>query len=335
MRLALTGAGSFLGGRVLPRLVEARGADSVVAIDVGPAPAALRVRGRLLDLTEPASDQRLLEVFREEEVDTVVHLAFFTGPRKDTTYAHELESIGTLNVLAAAAAAGVRHVVLRSWTAVYGARGQNPSYLAEDMPLRPAVGLSWMRDKLEAEQHAAAFARRYPQMTITVLRMALLLGPGVRTFYTRILDRRMLPVLMGYDPLVQLLHPDDAVAAVEAALTHPHPGAFNVVPTRPIPLLSALHLAEKVPVPVPHPVAYAAADLLWAAGVGQAPAGFVDYVRFPFVADGEKARREMGFVARHSSREALASYLRYRHPRSAARSSSESEPAGEPAQAGA
>lgn len=335
MRLAVTGTGSFLGGRLLPRLVETRGADGVVAIDVGSAPAALGARRREMDLTEPASDQRLLDLFREEEVDTVLHLAFFTSPRKDTTYAHELESIGTLNVLAAAAAAGVRHVVLRSWTAVYGARGQNPNYLTEDRPLSPAQGLAWMRDKLEAEQHAAAFARRYPQMAITVLRMALLLGPGVRTFYTRIFDRRVLPVLMGYDPLVQLLHPDDAVAALEAALAQPRAGAFNVVPKRPIPLLSALHLAEKVPVPVPHPVAYAAADLLWAAGVGQAPAGFVNYVRFPFVADGERARREMGFVARHSSREALMSYLRYRHPRAAVRSSRESEAVVQPAEAGA
>ena len=94
---------------------------------------------------------------------------------RDTTYAHELESIGTLNVLAAAAAAGVRHVVLRSFTAVYGARGQNPNFLTEDLPLQPSPGLAWVRDKLEAEQHAASFARRYPQMAVTraALRAAL------------------------------------------------------------------------------------------------------------------------------------------------------------------
>jgi UDP-glucose 4-epimerase len=341
VRLAITGSGSFLGGRLLPRLVAARGAERVVAIDIGPAPAALRARRREVDLTEPASDQKLLDAFREEEVDTVLHLAYFTSPRKDTTYAHELESIGTLNVLAAAAAAGVRHVVLRSWTAVYGARGQNPNYLTEDMPLQPALGLGWMRDKLEAEQHAAWFARRYPRMSVTVLRLAVLFGPGVRTFYTRIFDRRLLPVLLGYDPLVQFLHPDDGVAAFEAALEKPTAGAFNVVPTKAIPLLSALHLAEKIPVPVPHPIAYASADLLWATGVGQAPSGFVDYVRFPFVADGEKARRELGFSARHSSRDALLSYLRYRHPRPGA-AAEEAKPEavappepGEPAEAGA
>jgi len=40
----------------------------------------------------------------------------------------------------------------------------------------------------------------------------------------------------------------------------------------------------------------------------------VDYVRYPFVADGAKAKRELGWTASHSSREALEAYLRYRHP---------------------
>src|SRR5205085_1799238 len=80
-------------------------------------------------------------------------------------------------------------------------------------------------------------------------------------------------------------------------------GAFNVVPARPIPLLTAYHLAAKVPLAVPHPAAYAASDLLWSAGLGPAPGAFVDYVRFPFVADGEKAKAGLGFTARHSSRE--------------------------------
>jgi UDP-glucose 4-epimerase len=317
VRLAVTGTGSWLGSRILRRLVAAHGADDLLAVDVAPAPAALSVRWREVDLTAPASDQRLLEVFREEQVDRVLHLAFFTDPRRDTGYSHELESIGTLALLAAATAAGVRHVVLRSWTAVYGARGENPAFLVEDSPLASRSSLSWLRDKVEAEEHAASFARRYPDLTVTRLRFAALFGPGVRSFYTRIFDKRVVPFLFGYDPLIQLLHPEDALRALEAALERPASGAFNVVPQRPISLLTALHLAEKVPVAVPHAVAYAAADLLWSAGVGKAPGGFVDYVRFPFVADGEKAARELGFVPRYSSQEALMSYLRYRYPAAA------------------
>lgn len=316
-RTAITGIASFLGSRVLWRLVETRAPDTLLAVDVAAPPPALGVRHRALDLTEPASDQRLLELLREEEVDTVVHAAFFTNPRRDAGYAHELESIGTLNLLAAAAAAGVQRVIVRSFTAVYGARGHNPNFLTEDHPLQPNPSLSWVRDKLEAEQHAAAFARRYPGMAVTVLRFAPLFGPGVHTFYTRIFDRRVVPLLMGYDPLVQLLHPDDAVAALLSAIEAAPGGAYNVVPSRPIPLLTAFHLAAKIPVFVPHPVAYAGADLLWAAGLGAAPGAFVDYVRYLFVADGEKARQRLGFAPRYSSRESVSAYLRYRHPHAA------------------
>jgi len=312
-RTAVTGVASFLGARVLRRLAERDGASSVVAIDVAAPPSALEVVHRAIDLTEPASDQKVLDTLREEGVTRLVHCAFFTSPRRDSTYSHELESIGTLNLLAAAAAAGVDHVLMRSFTAVYGARGQNPNFLTEDRPLQPNPGLAWVRDKLEAEQHAASFARRYPDLRVTVLRFAPLLGPDVHNFYTRLLDHRVVPTVLGYDPLVQMLHPDDALSAFELALAKAKGGAFNVVPTRPITLGTALHTAAKVPLPVPHPAAYPLVDLLWAAGLADAPGGFVDYARYLFVADGEKARRELGFTARHSSRDALISYLHYRH----------------------
>src|SRR5262249_49061816 len=161
------------------------------------------------------------------------------------------------------------------------------------------------RDKLEAEQHAAAFARRYPDLSITVLRFAPLFGPGVHTFYTRIFDHRVVPLLMGYDPLVQLLHPTDAVGAFLAAVESAPGGPPPLAPSRPTPLLTAYHLAAKIPVFVPPPLAYAGADALWAAGVGAAPGRFVDYVRYSSVADGERARDRLGFVARFSSRESL------------------------------
>jgi UDP-glucose 4-epimerase len=314
-RIAITGTSSFLGGALLRRLLERHGTDGVVAVDIASPPATLHgVRRRLVDFTEPGSDQRLLDVFREEEVRAALHLAFFTSPRRDASYAHELESIGTLSLLGAAAAAGLEHVVMRSFTAVYGAQGQNPNFIREDHRLHPNPSLAWARDKLEAEHHASSFAKRYPALKITVLRLAPLFGPGVRTFYSRIFDHRVVPVVLGYDPLLQLLHPEDALGALSIALEKAPGGAFNIVPRGSVGLMTALHLAEKIPVPVPHPAAYAGSDLLWAAGLGTAPGGFVDYARYGFRADGEKAERVLGWKARYSSRDALFAYLDYRYP---------------------
>jgi UDP-glucose 4-epimerase len=313
-RVALTGASSFLGSRLLRRLMARRGAGSVVVLDVARPPGAAGVRYRMVDLTLPAADRKLVEILREEDVDTVVHAAFYTDPRRDVAYSHELESIGTLHLLAACAASGVTRFVQRSFTAVYGARGRNPSFLTEEHPAQPDEEFWWVRDKAEAERHALRFGASHPGLTVTVLRLAPLVGPGVFTFYTRLFARRAVSVVMGYDPLLQLLHPEDALDAFERALRRPKAGVFNVVPRDAVTLRTILHLAEKVVVPVPHPVAYALADLLWTTGLGEAPGGFLDYVRFVCVADGEKARRELGYEPRHTSREAFMDYLAYRYP---------------------
>ena len=159
----------LLPGRAHPAPPRpARGPDAVVVLDVAPPPSALPgVRHRLVDLTLPVADRKVLEVLQEEEVDTVVHAAFYTNPRRDSAYSHELESIGTLHLMAACAAAGVRHVVQRSFTAVYGARGQNPSFLTEQTGRSRTSGsggsaTSWRRSSTRSPSRAAIRAGTWP-----------------------------------------------------------------------------------------------------------------------------------------------------------------------------
>ena len=98
------------------------------------------------------------------------------------------------------------------------------------------------------------------------------------------------------------------------AVFSPTRGAFNITPRGVLSLTTGIHLSGKVPAPVPHLASYWAVDALYAAGLVEAPSGFIDYVRYPCVADGERAKRVLDFEARYSSRQALDSYIAYRHP---------------------
>jgi nucleoside-diphosphate-sugar epimerase len=112
------------------------------------------------------------------------------------------------------------------------------------------------------------------------------------------------PVPRGSNPFVQLLHPDDASTALLAAVERGAEGAFNVVPKAPIPWRTAVLLADRVALPLPSSLVRVASPMLW--GV---PGGFVDYLEHACVADGARARSQLGFAPRYRSRESLAVWL--------------------------
>jgi UDP-glucose 4-epimerase len=85
-------------------------------------------------------------------------------------------------------------------------------------------------------------------------------------------------------------------------------GAFNIVGDGVLPLSRVIHLAGRIALPVPHPLAGGALSALWLTQMSSLPSAFVDYLRYVCVADGERARTELGFRPAHSTREAILDF---------------------------
>ena len=307
--VALTGASSFLGANLVGLLEEDDSIARVVAIDAKPpATAGKKTRVYGVDLAEPGSEARLAEIFAAEGATTLVHLAFLGSPTSATAWVHELESVGTMHALAAARQAGIRKLILRSQTLLYGAHPTNPNFLTEAHPLRASRDEPFFADKIEAEAQAARFAERTAGATVTILRTALVMGPTVKTFVTRYLSRRVVPTMMGFDPLVQFVHEIDAIAAFKLAIDRDMPGIFNIVGDGVIPLSTVIKLAGRLSIPVPHSLAVSVGALMWVAQLALAPPAFFHYLHFLCIADGAKARHEMGFRAAYTTREAVLDF---------------------------
>jgi UDP-glucose 4-epimerase len=306
----VTGAAGRLGGHLVSSLEEDNRVARIVAIDAGAgAAASSKTRSYDVDLTQPAAEARVAEIFAAERVDALAHLAFLPAPTHASAWAHELESVGTMHVTVAARQAHVRKLVLLSQTWLYGAHPSNPNFLTEKHPLRAPRSEPFFADKIEAEEQARKLAQRSAGTVVTILRMAPILGPTVESAITRYLSRRVVPTMMGFDPLVQFLHEADAVAALHLAIARDAPGTFNVVGAGVLALSAAIRSAGRMALPVPHPVAEAATAIGWAAQFVEAPPAFLKYLRFVCVADGAKARDELGFTPAYTSREALADFV--------------------------
>jgi UDP-glucose 4-epimerase len=235
-------------------------------------------------------------------------MAFLGSPAHARGLAHELESVGTMRLLNAARQTSIRKLVMWSQTLLYGAHPTNPNFLSERHPLRAPGNEPFFMDKVDAEAEANRFAERDAGVTVTVLRTAPIVGPTVRNYVSRYLARRFVPTMMGYDPLVQFLHEADAVAAFKLAIFRDVPGTFNIVGDGVLPLSTVIKLAGRAALPIPHPLAAPIIGALWLAQVSEAPPGFLDYLRYVCVADGEKAAREMGFTPAYTTREALTDF---------------------------
>ncbi|MDX9999797.1 MAG: NAD-dependent epimerase/dehydratase family protein [Polyangia bacterium] len=307
--VALTGAHGQLGSELIRRLEADRRYYKVVAFDLRKPDFPLeKTQFHKIDLTLPNADGHLAAILRSERVDTLVHLAFLSDFTHRSSWAHELESIGSMHVLNACSESQVGRFVMWSQGMCYGANPNNPAYLREDHPLEAASGPNdtFFADKIDAEHQVRQFAQERPEVTVTVLRMAPVLSAQSSNVISRMLTSRTIPVLLGYDPLMQFLHPSDASSALKQVIDHEHPGVFNIASNGVLPLRTVIGLLGRLPLPVPASVASRLGHFLWMGQVVDVPPSFLSFLRYPCVLDTDKARFELGFEPEHDIHGILA-----------------------------
>ncbi len=248
------------------------------------------------------------DLLKTESVDTVCHLTFLE--RAQTSAAYDIHVTGTIRMLEAAAETGVRKVILRSSTAVYGALPGNSAFLKEEQP--PASGRSagYTRQLVEIEAFCKGFRHHSPQVNLTILRFANIIGPVVNTPVTRFLRGAYAPVLLGFDPMMQVIHEKDVLNALVYAIEQDVPGVYNVAAEGVLPLTKIMALTKTFPIPVLHWIASRSIRRLRRRGfpVNQYMPFELDRLRYACVGDTTRMREEMGFAPGYRAEEALREF---------------------------
>lgn len=176
-RIALvTGGSGFVGGHLIPRLIEAgwqvRGIGRSTASRA--AVAALGAEPREADLSDPSALEGAMT-----GVDTVFHVAAhfkLWGPRR-TFRAMNVD--GTRNVVAAAERAGVRRIVYVSAAAVVMGRPEPQLGVTEDLPLHRMGFAPYSASKAEAEDILRAANERRTGLSTVAIRPPFTWGPDM------------------------------------------------------------------------------------------------------------------------------------------------------------
>lgn len=308
----VTGVSRDWGGRVASELVAMPDLHVIGLDNEKPDPEIKGLDFIKADIRNP----HLVDLLQEEGVEVVCHLAFMES-QQPNEQALDFNVIGTMKVFGACSQSGVKKIVLKSTTAVYGANPDNSAFLREEHPLKSNSENGYVHDMVEVESFCNGFRLQAPDITLTILRFPSIIGPSVDTPMTRLLQQPFPPVLLGFDPMVQIIHENDVVGAILYAIDQEIPGVYNVAAEGVMPLYKLIKLSGKQPLPVFHLFAYWGSDLLNLTGIPYQkymPVD-IDYIRYAWVSDLNKMRETMGFTPDFTAEEALREFAGFQRMR--------------------
>src|SRR6476659_2945708 len=270
----VTGVSRDLGSR-FARTLAAEEHTEVVGIDVAPPRHDL---GKADFVRADIRNPVISKVIATRGVDTVVHLAVVATPGPGgRSSMKEINVIGTMQLLAACQkAATFRKLVVQSSISVYGGSPRDPAKFTEDMSPRVQPRTGFGKDSVEVESYVRGLGRRRPDVVVTTLRLANLMGAGVDSHVTRYLSLPVVPRVMGFDARLQFLHPTDALDALLWATREELPGTFNVAAADVITLTQALRMMGRPRMGWPQFAVPSVAGLIRQARVGDFSSDMVD-----------------------------------------------------------
>jgi nucleoside-diphosphate-sugar epimerase len=303
--VVVTGAATGLGRLFVERLAMRDDLDGLVGLDT----ATARVDGvvwRTLDVRDPLLATRLAGA------TTVVHLATSYDVTEPASARRALNLRGTAQVLACAREAGARRVVLVTSSDVYGVHPDNPVPLPDDWPLKAEPDdETLVGDHVEVER-LADHARR-AGLEVTVLRPATLVGLA-EVYDGQVLRQLGAPRLLalrGIEPMWQLCHVDDLLAALELAALGLVQGGLAVACEGALAQLLVEQATGRRRLELPAAVALSTAERLHRVGVTTSSARELDHLLGPLVVASD-GLRAAGWKPQWSNDDALHAHLALR-----------------------
>jgi UDP-glucose 4-epimerase len=310
----LTGVSRYLGGLYARRLSADPSIERILGVDVVPPPHSIG-RGEFVraDIRNPMIGR----IMAQAGVDTVVHMNVLATP-KDTggrMTMKEINVIGTMQLLAACQKSeSVERLVVKSSSAVYGSSARDPAMFTEDLNPRSMPRAGFGKDSTEVEGYVRGFSRRRPDVEITMLRLANVIGPGIHTTLTDYFGLPVIPVPLGFDPRLQFLHEEDAVDALIRATTGPSAGIVNVAGDGFVTLNQCAALARRPIVPLPMSTGQMIRVVIKRMGLVDFSSDQASFLAFGRGLDTTRMRQVLSFEPKYTTRAAFEDFARHLSP---------------------
>ncbi len=302
----ITGISGYIGSKIARALSAHGGVDRIVGIDIRePSIVEDKVLFIRQDVRKP-----VLDILKTHGIDTVIHAAYVLPPGHDTRRIEDINVMGTKNILAYAAQAGVSRLLYTSSTTAYGFHPDNDNPLTEESPLRGNDDFTYSKNKKEIEGLFTAFVEANKGICVTVLRPCYVAGPGLDNPLSTHLKKKIV-LLPGKTSPFQFVHEDDLVRIMVLCLEKNLAGIFNVAGQGTISFEQMVRTLGNIPVFLPDAMVGLLNGIAWHLRLTfftQFPNSGLNLIRHPWIATSRKLIRETGFAFEYDSTQAFEDF---------------------------
>jgi UDP-glucose 4-epimerase len=304
--VAITGAGGYIGRQIIRNLEKRDWCNRILGTDI----IDPKVRpDKLTFLKKDIRDHSLIDYWKDQHLDAMVHLAFIFNPIHDEKRMYDINVNGTLNILRICEELKIGHVIVASSGTAYGAWPDNPEPLKESDPIRgfPST-FAYSYHKGLNEGHFTDFMARNPEVLFNIVRPCVVFGPNTDNYLSRYFRNLPFGLLAdGNDANFQFVHEDDLAEFFSLLIEKKVPGTFNVAGDGVIRGSETFAMIGKRSFKVPRWLNYSLLSILWKLRVKrvEAPAGILNYISYPWVLDTSRAKEMLGWKPKYTTKETL------------------------------
>lgn len=290
----ITGNAGVLGQALTKRLLKDDFLQ-IIGVDrqkLDPVPDGLMYYS--LDLRRKSA----IEVLRKIKPRSIIHLGVIRSPhvlskKRANAYFFNLES--TTQLLRLAESLPIRKFVFLSTANLYGPSVNTNGILTEEAPLHGANKSPEFRDLVALDMMMQSFFWKQPQTETIILRPCHIVGPGLRNAPSRYFNLSTIPTILGFDPLIQLLHINDLIDAIILSLKSSVRGIYNLAGNDVAPLSRIIKALDRPSLPLPETIFRAFMATSFFSGQSNFPLGELDHLKYTCLIDDQRARKELGF----------------------------------------
>ena len=156
------------------------------------------------------------------------------------------------------------------------------------------------------------FARRRPDVSVSMLRFANFIGPRIDSPLTRYLTLPVIPTVLGYDPRLQLCHEDDGLEVLRRATMEDRPGTFNVGGEGVLLLSQLVRRLGRPALPIPSPAVSLLGNTFRRTRLVDFSPEQLRFLEHGRVVDTSRLVRDFGYSPKYSTEDALDDFIRGR-----------------------